>query len=136
MSVKISNEKPPKHIYDKAVELWNVDFEAGTVFTYGDTIHIHGDISPDLLVHESHHTLQQKKYVGGPDAWWDRYFRDEEFRKEQELECYQRQYQFIQEKIKDRNDRARYLWAYASHLSGEMYGRVLKFNEALKLIKQ
>lgn len=124
---------PPEGIYEKAKELWGVDFDKGTVFTYGDTIHAKSKMSEDLLRHELTHVKQQTEM--GKEIWWDRYFTDKEFRTAQELEAYRAQYKWVLDNVKDRNTQAGYLYFFTRCLSGDMYGNVLKWNEASALIK-
>ena len=135
LNIKFS-DKPPKGIYEKAKEKWDrVDFENGTTFTVGTTIHCKFDIPDHLVEHETHHVIQQTEYKGGYKKWWDRYFKDDKFRLEQEIECYRKQYKFIVRNCKDRNDIARYLNGFSSDLSGSLYGNLVSFPEAFKLIK-
>lgn len=130
---KTSKELPPKEIYNRAVELFGIDFEKGTTFTVGDTIYSKGEISPDLLEHEKVHIKQQ---ASGWREWWERYFTDTAFRTTQELEAYQEQYRWVLKNIKDRNERARYLMFFAQSLSGKMYGNVLSLQDAMFFIKR
>jgi len=130
---KTSRELPPKEIYDRAVELFGIDFEKGTTFTVGDTIYSKEEISPDLLEHEKVHIKQQQS---GWKEWWEKYFTDPEFRTSQELEAYQEQYRWVLKNIKDRNQRARYLMFFSQSLSGKMYGNILSLKDALFFIKR
>lgn len=114
--------RPPVIIYEKAKEMFGVDFDKGVTFTVGDTIHSKEfPISDDLMEHEQVHVIQQTNYIGGWKAWWERYFDDPYFRYIQELEAYQKQYKYYCIKTKDRNYRAKFLHTIASHLTN-MYG--------------
>jgi len=126
---------PPVEIYKKAKEKWGVDFK-DVIFTVGNMIHHHKDkrLTPELLQHELVHVKQQAAY--GVEAWWDRYFEDDEFRLSQEVPAYQVQYQVARENIKDRNQLTKYLFEIASYLSGKIYGNIIGHSEAVKLIKQ
>lgn len=132
---KISTRKPPAHIYDPCVEKWGVDFNKGIVFTYGDTIHSKDPIPRDLMVHELTHVRQQREIEGGADAWWEKYLSDDEFRLSQELEAYRKQYQWVKNNVKDRNQQAKDLQFFAQCLSGPMYGNLMTQREAMKAIK-
>lgn len=146
MEVKL--EKPPDHIYKRAKEVFGtdvIDFERGTIFAYGKYIHAAKPIDRDFFIHESVHGNAQILYnVGekssnkessGPDAWWDRYFTDVKFRYDEEVKAYKAQYRFLKTIVKDRNAQNRYLMTYAEDLSGPMYGNMVGFSEASKLIK-
>lgn len=132
----VSRQKPPKHIYDRCVEQFGVDFNKGIVFTVGDTIHSAVEIPRDLMVHELTHVRQQREFPGGYEEWWNRYLEDPRFRYEQELEAYQNQYRWIKNNIKDRNQQARLFMEIAQLLSGEMYGNVVTLSEAMEAIKK
>lgn len=133
---QVSRQYPPEHIYQPAVKQFGVDFKKGVVFTYGDTIYSAVPIPRDLMVHELTHVRQQREYPGGKDMWWERYLEDPKFRTEQELEAYREQWHWVANNIKDRNEQFRHLTHYAQSLSGEMYGRVMTYAEALKAIKE
>ena len=104
-----------------------------TVFTYGKYIYNPGghNISEDLLIHEETHMNQQND----PKSWWYEYLHDKDFRLEQELEAYNNQYEFYENIEHDRNNRAKFLSKIASDLSGDMYGRMIEYKDALDKIK-
>lgn len=136
MEIKIKNEKPPKHIWDKAHAMFEID-DARTVYTYGDTIYnpagVH--LEQEILDHESVHVRQQEATEGGPDAWWTKYFDDMAFRFAQEAQAYARQYNTYCINNRDGNDRTRYLYKIASILSGPMYAVDVPHAETVRLIK-
>lgn len=111
------------------------DIPSNVIFTYGDTIfNPSGNlITEDLIKHESIHTEQQGD---NPDAWWDRYFVDKEFRLSQEVEAYQAQFVVMKKFVKDRNVLNKHLIRIASDLSGKIYGNIISFNEAMKVIQK
>lgn len=108
-----------------------------TVFTYGDTLYspLKQTLPADLIVHEGVHIEQQITGPFKPDDWWRNYIDDPGFRLNQELEAYREQYRFVCEKVKDRNMRAKFLNLIASDLSSAMYGRIIKYAEALREIR-
>jgi len=132
--VNISKEKPPQWILDAVKEKWGVVWESTVIFTYGDIISTSsGSMTEDLIAHEQTHVRQQKAM--GADLWWKRYLEDDEFRYSQELEAYRNQYQWLVKNIKDRNEVFKYLEHYARSLSGAMYGNMVQYSVAFKLIK-
>ena len=134
--VKISQQKPPQWILDEVKEKWGVIWDSGVIFTYGKIISTSGgEMTEDLLAHETHHTKQQENF-GGKDKWWREYLDNPEFRLEQELECYQRQYQWLIKNEKNKQQVFHFLMHYATSLSGEMYGNLLTQQEAIRKIKQ
>lgn len=84
-----------------------------------------------LLSHEAVHVKQQD---GNPDAWWERYFVDVEWRVEQELAAYREQYRTFKILRTDRNERARYAVGLAGFMAGPLYGKVIDFSRAFKII--
>lgn len=133
--MKILIEKPP--IYDEALRTFNLNPDDSIVFTYGDTLYNpnNAKITADLIRHEETHMEQQQYDRSVANVWYQRYFADANFRMEQEIEAYGEQYKFICQTVKDKNKRSKYLWAMAKDLSGTMYGNCIKFNEALKRIR-
>ena len=105
------------------------------VFTYGNILHNpqNATISADLAVHEGVHTKQQGD---NPESWWVKYLADRDFRLLQEVEAYRAQYEYVKATVKDKNYRARFLHVIASDLSGQIYGHMVSYGEAVRLIKQ
>jgi len=131
--VPISKKKPPQWILDE-VKKFGVSWESGVIFTYDGIIsNCRGEMTEDLLAHEGNHIKQQAKI--GADNWWKKYFKDPTFRYEQELECYRKQYQWIKNNIKDRNEIFKHLMHYARSLSSDMYGNLKTTQQALSDIK-
>lgn len=106
-----------------------------TVFTYGDTIfapEVSFKLPPDLIAHEQTHQIQQG---ADPEAWWDKYIADVQFRYVQELIAYQNQYRFYCKFVKGRNERFNFAKTLAMDLSGPLYGNIVGFMEAINLIR-
>lgn len=132
--VRVSDKKPPQWILNYVYKHWGVLWESTAVFTYGDVITTHrGCITQDLFEHEKQHGRQQKAF-GDIDAWWKRYFEDANFRYDQELECYQIQYQWVLKHVQNKSMRFELLKHYAKTLSGDMYGNLVPYNTALQRI--
>ena len=133
------NEPPRKKIYQDdqknfplMKELRNIfPITGGTILTYGDTIYFDGDLPFHLVAHEITHILQQEKLE--VNKWWDKYFKDNKFRLEQELEAYQNQYK--SQRKQDEVEAAFLLENIAKDLSGKLYGEIISLKEAKELIK-
>lgn len=135
--MRITYEKPP--IYDEANAFFKLEeLNLGTIFTYGSTIFnpFRGELTQDLIVHESVHMEQQGHDDTVAKLWWQRYFLDPEFRLSQEVEAYGAQYKYLCTIFKDRNRQARHLQSLAQMLAGPMYGGIITVNEARKLIRE
>lgn len=123
------NEKPP--IYNKCVKHFGVDWDNGVIFTYGDTIYCKYELPPNKIEHEATHIKQQGK---NPKKWWKRYFKDTEFRLEQEKEAYLAENKVVN-LITDRELRFRIKEQNARDLSSSMYGNIISYTDALRLLK-
>ena len=133
--IDISTKKPPRWLLGEVKKKWNIEWESSIIFTYNGVISSSlGKITEDLLVHESHHIVQQKE-CGGSKKWFKRYLEDDKFRYEQELECYRLQYQWLEKHVKNKSEKFRFLKHYAKSLSGSMYGNLTTFFEAMSDIK-
>lgn len=104
-----------------------------TVFAYGDTLYnpTGAKIPDHLLVHEQTHTKQQAM---SPDLWWRQYIADAQFRLQQEVEAYGNQYAYISE-IASNRVRREFLHTFSKTLSSEMYGSIVSYAEADRLIR-
>ena len=107
----------------------------GVIFTYGDILYRPYDvgfIDQPLMVHEETHTKQQGD---SPDKWWVKYLSDDNFRLSQEIEAYQNQYKEMKVVYKDRNKVFLGLNKIAKDLSSSIYGNVISFEDAIKIIR-
>lgn len=126
----------PFPLIDRVIEVFPFVAENRdrVVFAYGDDLYNPGGgvITPDLMIHEAVHSLQQ---IDGPDIWWERYLTDNAFRLAQEVQAYRTQYQFYCSFNKDRNTRSRFLTKIAKDLSSPLYGSLCDFSDAYRLIR-
>lgn len=129
--MKISKDYPPN--YDDIKKFFSPI--KGTLFTYGDTIYNpdNAPIDEPLIKHEEVHERQQEEI--GVEYWWKRYYIDKNFRASQEIEAHQVQYAEAKKHFNDKNLLAKFLDALAKQLSGELYGNVMSYSDALKAIK-
>lgn len=130
----VTNEIPP--IYGKLLEVFNVKWEDGILITVGETVYCNDlDVfnkRPDLFVHEKCHAVQQRKL--GSSQWWKKYLEDPEFRFQEEVTAYFAQAKYVKEKIKDRNQRFPILNGMCKDLSGKMYGEMMTYQAAWRLL--
>lgn len=130
MKIKPIEEAPNlQELKDK----FGVD-EKYTVIAYGDSIYCPKEgMSRDLFVHELTH-CQRQGDESQAKRWWQKYMEDEDFRLQEELIAYQQQFEFCKKVYKDRNKRAKILWALAKELASPRYGNLIEHSEAMKLI--
>lgn len=101
------------------------------IYAWGDTIYIpsgQGNLPHHLIAHERVHFRQQEA-IGGPKVWWDRYLVDVQFRLDQEVEAYRAQLASVQGAV-----RSKLMPVVARHLSSPMYGSIISFGEAIRLL--
>lgn len=108
--------------------------ETGAIFCYGDTLYNPDNrkLSLDVEAHEMVHSEQQGD---NPDAWWAKYLSDREFRLDQELQAYGRQWLFAKEHVKDKKLLEWAKESMALALSGESYGSLIAYGEAESKIR-
>lgn len=131
-NVKIVQKYPPNY---KAIckAIPGVKDNPNIIFTYGDTVYSPStdDLPDHLRQHEATHVSQQTQM--GKDEWWDEYLKNPEFRLKQELQAYRAQYKVVVKKRDWRYTEA-ILKAISTDLSGAMYGNILTYPEARKMI--
>lgn len=130
--VKFSQERP--EIYWRLKAKFNVNWDDGIIIANGDTIYSKDKIPPQKLVHELVHIERQSEY--GLDNWWNSYINDDDFRLLEEVLAYKKEYDFLKRHIKDREAVFFYLREMATSLSSSIYGSIIDYSEALKLIKK
>ncbi len=128
----IKHEKPA--IYETLKEKFNVHWEGqgGCVISYFPHIYSKHPIPLDLEKHEEVHLRQQQEM--GVEKWWETYINNKNFRLLQEVEAYKAQIEWINKAIKDREVRFRRVDRLLKDLSGEMYGSLITYSEARKLL--
>lgn len=100
------------------------------VFTYGNVIYARMDMPFHLVAHEITHVFQQ--LMTGKDKWWKKYLKDDRFRLDQEVQAYQQQYKVA--KQKNEMTGSYVLEKVSKDLSSRLYGNIIGFEEAKKLI--
>jgi len=104
------------------------DITPSTIFAYDHKIYSNNSLPEHLIVHEQTHHKQQDKY--GLDNWVEKYLNDNKFRLLMEIEAYQTQLK----SIKDRNTRVKVAMESAKNLSSSLYGNIIDYKEALKVL--
>jgi hypothetical protein len=136
--MKIVAARPPN--YDEVVARFPVASRPGTLFAHGDTIYSPSgpSVSPELIAHEEVHATQQSMCVGGVAVWWARYLSEPRFRFDQEVPAHQAEYAWLctnHDARGSRKTRRFWLSRLAKRLSGPLYGGLVTFAEARRLIK-
>lgn len=130
--MKLSSQIPD--IYPRLHDKFGVEWDRGLIIAHKGVIHSKGMFLPEQkYVHEEVHIQQQEKM--GVDKWWDKYIDDPEFRKLQEAEAYREEMKYVEKNIKDRNLKYRIKHDIAVTFASEIYGGIITYSEALKLIQ-
>ena len=120
--------KPQKDF--KYLDLYKEKFNITdkTIFAFDGDIYCDYDLPHHLLVHEKVHLLQQGK---NPHEWVFNYLNSDKFRLNQEVGAYKAEIA----SIKDKNERLRHLIYCSKILSSDLYGEIISYEEAYKLLK-
>lgn len=132
--MEIIDDYPPN--IDKIEAALGARRKPGTLFCYGDKIYApgsKGELPAQLVAHEEVHSTRQAQM--GVDAWWDKYLSDPAFRYEEELMAHEVECDTFGQMHADRGARRRYARAVALRLSGALYGRMVRFEQALKTMR-
>lgn len=124
---------PP--VYDRVRNVFDIAGKS-VIFAYGDKIYnpFRAGITPDLFAHETIHSKQQA--LTSPDAWWERYLTEKDFRLDQEVEAYGAQYRYLRGCTPNRKKLEEKLHKLADDLSGRIYGNLCSYDRARKLIQE
>ena len=109
---------------------------ANNIFAYDEVIYNPGGskLPPWLVEHEKVHFMQQAKYPGGVKSWWNRFLLDPVWRLKQEIPAHQLEFHVYGQCGNPRNARRVYLKGMAKRLSAPIYGNIINFHEAKRLI--
>lgn len=130
--VKVLHDKPT--IYDELHRRFGVEWDDKVIITFYPYVYCKVNLTPEKIIHESVHLKQQA--LIGVDIWWKNFLLDPVFRLQEELAAHRAEAQFIIKYIKNKNDQFQYLHRIAMNLSSSMYGKLITYQKALKLIKQ
>jgi hypothetical protein len=132
--MKIVYGYPPN--YGDIASAFNIESNEGVIFTYGDELYIPGGkkivLDKPLLKHEEVHARQQNAM--GIEDWWGRFLHEPDFRLSQELEAYREQYKHMAGLAPEK--RAGYLNHIATDLSGDIYGNMITYDQAVAIITE
>jgi len=132
--MRVLKERPPN--YDEIVSVFPVvTTMQGVLYAYCDAIYNPDwvDIPQSLLAHEQVHLQRQS---ANPAGWWTRYLIDEKFRFDEELTAHCVEWATIKnEPGPDRNYRRASLNMIAKRLSSPLYGSMVCFDTARKMIR-
>lgn len=105
-----------------------------TIFTYAPFVYVPSG-NPLTAALEAHEAVHLRQQGDDPAAWWARYLADEVFRTVHELEAHRAEWRVTWRVVKDRNLRARHRRWIARRLSSPLYGSLVTYQRALRLIR-
>ena len=126
-------EQPPN--FERILTAFPNADKKGVLFAYGNDIFNPSDIFiPDyLLAHEQQHSARQQD----PEAWWEKYITDDEFRYNEELIAHTEEYIAQIKTVNDSNARTKLCVVTATRLVAPLYNYQLprSLNQAIKDIR-
>lgn len=129
--MKVSDERPM--IMDEVERRFPAaSWEKGTIVAFFPFVYCKFKLAPSKVVHEGCHLRAQEKM--GVEDWWARYFDYPEFRLEEEICAYAEEASFVRSVVRDRNLAFRMIRDMALELSGPLYGNLISYGAALKII--
>jgi hypothetical protein len=109
------------------------------IFAFGDTIYnpMGVAIAPSLMAHEAVHGERQRGGDGDVTEWWRRYIDEPQFRLAEEIPAHQAEYRALcaEHPTAPRNQRRLFLSGIARRLASPLYGGIVSFEAARKLVK-
>lgn len=125
-------EYPP--IMDKIEQTFGALRGRPVLYSWGEFVYNPlGIIIPkQLMFHEWIHGQRQGK---NPEGWWEVYMADTNFRLNEEALAHRGEYDAFCKLHKDRNLRARYLTRVAQKLSSPLYGSMVTYAQARKVLE-
>lgn len=107
---------------------------SGVIFCYGLTVYnpTGPSLTRALQAHEAVHCDQQINFEGGPAAWWNRYIGSKQFRFDEEFPAHVAEYKAF--RGNRGTSRAGHLHQIAKRLSGPLYGGIVTYADAARLI--
>jgi hypothetical protein len=116
----IKIERPPN--FEQILAKFPSADKPGVIFAYGEDIYNPSGkpIPHFILAHEYRHCARQ--WQADPEAWWEKYLTDDEFRYGEELIAHVEEYLAQARVTKDRNERARLEMRTAARLIAPLYG--------------
>lgn len=132
--MQIAIARPPN--FEEILAVFPLAEKPGVIFTYGQTIYnpSNAPISAQLKAHEAVHAQRQGEDEEEIRAWWRRYLTEPMFRLEEELLAHRAEYRAFRGWTKDRNAVARELDTIAKRLSGPLYGGLMSYAQARRMI--
>lgn len=129
---KLSKHIPP--IYFKLKKSFGVQFK-DIIIAYDDTIYCADDLPNHSIAHELIHLDQQERY--GVEKWWNEYLVSVKFRLSQEIPAYQAEIRYLKNHPEETTLEYREQWIEycARCLSGPMYGNIISYKLAVRLLK-
>lgn len=132
---EIIKEPPAEYLTEILPRFPYADFNAGVIMTVGGKIHAKGYIRSDYLIHELVHVKQQIESGLSAKEYIERYFEDENFRLQIELEAFGTQYKWIEENY-PKHCHHDFLMECAKNLTHPLYGfKDIDIIKAISLIK-
>lgn len=125
--LEVVDARPPN--FEKIVAVFPGAADPGVIFAYGGKIYAPGrtKVTRELEAHERVHLEGQGSE---PDAWWEKYLRDEAFRADEEFRAHRAEYVVYCKRHIDPVKRAQVLRTIAAKLAAPLYGSMMTREQA------
>ena len=90
------------------------------------------EISEQKRIHENVHMRQQLRM--GVKEWWNKYLEDIDFRREQELEAYKKEVDWVMKRYKGFKHRMDIFERIVQDISSSIYGNMITEEKARELL--
>lgn len=104
------------------------------VFAYAPHVYVPSG-RPLAAPLEAHERLHLEQQGDDPAGWWDRYLSDDDFRLSQELAAFRLEWKVARKLYRDRERAQQIRRGLARRLSSPLYGRLVTYQKALRLIR-
>ena len=132
MVPKFKSSRPPN--FAQIVAVFPMARAPTVIFAYAPNIYVPSgkEIPPALVAHETVHIERQQKI--GVELWWEKYLADPQFRFDEELLAHRAEFRATRTLTHRQEEVA--LKIIAKKLAAPLYGRMVKTEEAMRLIAQ
>lgn len=130
MKIEVAN--PPNYI--EILKVFDVANKP-VVFCYGDTIFNPKNLSINQAI-VAHEEIHSRRQGDDPEEWWNSYLNERDFRLNEEILAHVTEWRFFKDLKTPRNIRRLYKKGIAERLSSSIYGDLVSYKEALKIIEQ
>lgn len=132
--MKIIKAYPPN--WTELTKHFPIKGKQGILYAWGDTLYNPNGVpvTPWIMAHEEVHGWRQNHGWTAVDKWWERYVNDNAFRFTEELDAHKEEWRQFAWAHEIERTRLSYLDLISKRLSSPLYGSLVSYDEAKRLI--